>query len=136
MIANCHKTFPHGDHDTEAYVDWIKTSTEKTDQLMAQYGLRDWNKEQLRRKWDWAGKVARLTDQRWTRAVLSWSPPTQRGRGHPATRWSDQLTQFLTVRLDRKVSDDNWTDCAAQPDEWASMREAFVDFALFRTPAP
>ena len=59
-------------------------------------GIRDWAKEQARRKWIWAGHVARRTDKRWTREVLEYHPVHgSRARGHPKTRWEDELDKFV-----------------------------------------
>src|ERR1700753_2590626 len=28
-------------------------------------------------KWNWAGHIARMTDDRWTKAIFQWRPPKQ-----------------------------------------------------------
>ena len=61
-IAKCHKSFPKTPHSVEDYVEWIQAATEKTETLMTQFKVQDWREEQRRRKWKWAGKVARRTD--------------------------------------------------------------------------
>lgn len=39
-------------------------------------------------KWKWAGHVARLKDQRWTKKVTFWKgPPGKKNRGRPLTHW-------------------------------------------------
>jgi hypothetical protein len=129
-IAQCHKTFPKDHSNIEDYVNWVKQSTEKTDRLRIQHKICDWSEEQLRRKWDWAGKVARTTDRRWTREVLNWDPVAQRGRGRPVTRWVDQLNKFLTAKLGAPVSENSWLTHAAQATQWEAWREPFVRFSL------
>ncbi|CAK1600115.1 unnamed protein product [Parnassius mnemosyne] len=43
-------------------------------------------------KWQWAGHIARRTDDRWGKKVLEWRPRTGgRSVGRPSTRWSDDL---------------------------------------------
>ena len=43
-------------------------------------------------KWNWAGHVARRTDQGWTTRILFWTPRGRtRNRGRPTTRWRDDL---------------------------------------------
>src|ERR1700744_6356930 len=32
-------------------------------------------------KWNWAGHIARMTDDRWTKAILQWRPPKTRPTG-------------------------------------------------------
>src|ERR1700748_2399940 len=34
-------------------------------------------------KWNWAGHILRMTDERWTKAILQWRPPKMRPRGRP-----------------------------------------------------
>ncbi|CAG4970592.1 unnamed protein product [Parnassius apollo] len=46
-------------------------------------------------KWQWAGHIARRTDNRWGRKVLEWQPRTGRHSvGKPPTRWSDDLVRY------------------------------------------
>ena len=45
-----------------------------------------------RLKWKWAGHIARMPEDRWTRRVVQWQPrQSQRNRGRPAYRWADDL---------------------------------------------
>ena len=47
-----------------------------------------------RNKWQWAGHVARLTDERWTTQTTEWKPMYGgRNRGRPRTRWRDDLDE-------------------------------------------
>ena len=40
-------------------------------------------------KWQWAGHIARRTDNRWGRKVLEWQPRAGRcSVGRPPTRWT------------------------------------------------
>ncbi|KAI8429904.1 hypothetical protein MSG28_000382 [Choristoneura fumiferana] len=42
--------------------------------------------------WQWAGHIARRTDNRWGRKVLEWRPRTgRRSVGRPPTRWTDDI---------------------------------------------
>ncbi|CAK1595227.1 unnamed protein product [Parnassius mnemosyne] len=46
-------------------------------------------------KCQWAGYVARRTDNRWGKMVLEWQPRTgRRSVGRPPTRWSDDLLYY------------------------------------------
>ncbi|GBP59605.1 Putative uncharacterized transposon-derived protein F52C9.6 [Eumeta japonica] len=46
----------------------------------------------LKRKWQWAGHVARMPDKRWTTRVTQYKgPPGKRRRGRPLTRWEEDL---------------------------------------------
>lgn len=69
-------------------------------------------------KWNWAGHVARLTDNRWTRRILEWRPRREayRNRGRPPTRWTDDL----------KRCQGNWMQAAQDRDTWRELRETYI----------
>jgi len=71
-----------------------------------------------RLKWDWAGHVCRLKDQRWTQIITFWQPLRGRGPGKQKGRWMDDITNFTGTKLFHRVA----TDRA----EWARLREAFA----------
>ncbi|KAI8421377.1 hypothetical protein MSG28_009457 [Choristoneura fumiferana] len=57
-------------------------------------------------KWQWAGHIARRTDDRWGQKVLEWRPRTgRRAVGRPPTRWSDDLVKIAGSRWMRKAQD-------------------------------
>ncbi|CAK1584698.1 unnamed protein product [Parnassius mnemosyne] len=69
-------------------------------------------------KWQWAGHIARRTDNRWGRKVLEWQPRTgRRSVGRPPTRWSDDLVRFAGSR---------WMQVARDRALWHSLGEAYV----------
>lgn len=57
-------------------------------------GITNWVAEQQRRKWRWAGNVARQKDGRWTTAVLDWRPLGDRPRGYSPSRRTDDFVAF------------------------------------------
>lgn len=69
-------------------------------------------------KWNWAGHVARFSDNRWTKRILEWRPliDAQRSRGRPPTRWSDDIKRLET----------NWISAAQDRRGWINLREAYV----------
>lgn len=72
----------------------------------------------LKLKWKWAGHIARLQDERWTRRVTIWTgPPGKRHRGRPLTRWQDEI---------RSVAGPNWIQKAQDRKQWNSLEEAFT----------
>ena len=81
--------------------------------------MKDWIAESRRRKWRFAGEVARKTDGRWTKTILSWKPCFGFGRapGRPKTRWSNDLVQF---------AGDLWQNVAEDGHFWACLEEGFV----------
>ncbi|CAG4968657.1 unnamed protein product [Parnassius apollo] len=69
-------------------------------------------------KWQWAGHIARRTDNRWGRKVLEWQPRTgRRSVGRPPTRWSDDLVRYAGSR---------WMQVAQDRALWHYLGEAYV----------
>lgn len=81
-------------------------------------GVRDAVETILKLKWNWAGHVARMTDNRWTKRLLEWRPriEAKRSRGRPPTRWTDDLKRVTG----------NWMQTAQDRFRWNNLREAFV----------
>ncbi|GBP38812.1 Putative uncharacterized transposon-derived protein F52C9.6 [Eumeta japonica] len=69
-------------------------------------------------KWRWAGHVARLSDNRWTRKTTQWTGPLgQRRRGRPNAHWADDII---------KVARTQWLRAAENREYWSSLEEAFT----------
>lgn len=76
-----------GDHRiVEDYVDWIKRATEMAEGATKKARVTDWVTEQARRKFLWAGHVARRKDGRWDERLLNWLLEGKRQRGRPKRR--------------------------------------------------
>lgn len=70
------------------------------------------------RKWRWAGHVAHMDTERWTRRTLEWRPSeTTRGRGRPPERWVNDI---------RRHACPNWMQRARNRTAWRNMEEAYV----------
>ena len=53
-------------------------------------------------KWRWAGHVARMNDNRWTKILTDWHPYNEkRSRKRPDTRWKDEIEKFAGVAWQR-----------------------------------
>ena len=60
----------------------------------------------LKQKWKWAGHIARLKDNRWTRRCTEWQPRRgKRSRGRPSRRWQDDITEKEGTTWIRKATD-------------------------------
>ena len=60
----------------------------------------------LKQKWKWAGHIARLKDNRWTRRCTEWQPRRgKRSRGRPNRRWQDDITEKEGTAWIRKATD-------------------------------
>ena len=69
-------------------------------------------------KWSWAGHVARMSHEKWTKRIIEWRPREQafRNRGRPPTRWTDDVRRIST----------NWIHAAQDRKDWGLLREAYV----------
>ena len=48
----------------------------------------------LKQKWRWAGHIARMMDNGWTKRSTEWQPRRgKRSRGRPSRRWQDDITR-------------------------------------------
>ena len=60
----------------------------------------------LKQKWKWAGHIARLKDNRWTRRCTEWQPRRgKRSRGRPSRRWQDDIAEKEGTTWIRKATD-------------------------------
>ena len=87
-------------------------------ELRKKTGVTDVLKRIATAKWKWAGHVARMSDGRWTRRVMEWQPrQSQRPRGRPPTRWSDDIAA---------KAGPNWRQAAQDRETWRGLEEAYV----------
>ena len=57
-------------------------------------------------KWRWAGHVARMNDNRWTKRLIDWHPYYEKqSRKKPNTRWKDKIEKFAGVAWPRLAQD-------------------------------
>ena len=83
--------------------------------------MGDWVEEQRRRKWRWAGHIARRTDWRWTYWMLNWRPVGgSRAPGRPVARWEDALVSFATKR------GFDWQEVAQNRGSWEEYEAEFI----------
>ena len=69
-------------------------------------------------KWRWAGHVARMNDNRWTKRITDWHPYNEkRSRKRPDTRWKDEIERFAGVA---------WQRLAQDRQLWKKLGKAFV----------
>ena len=60
----------------------------------------------LKQKWRWAGHIARMKDNRWTKRCTEWQPRRgKRSRGRPSRRWQDDITRKEGTTWIRKATD-------------------------------
>ena len=114
------------DDSLEPWVDWIKRATHFAEDMLAESGGESWVLAQRRRKWRWAGRVARLDDNRWTKQTLLWEPPAgERRVGRPNRRWADAFASFFDS-FDG-VSGSDWYVYAVNAEEWKALEDCFCN---------
>ena len=69
-------------------------------------------------KWQRAGHIARIKDNRWTKLATEWIPlEGKRKQGRPAARWEKSIRKFEGVTRMRE---------ARIRKEWCQHGEAFI----------
>lgn len=86
---------------------WIRQQTKLTDVMERVSSL----------KWNWAGHIARMEDDRWTKLILDWRPPTTRPMGRPPERWTNSI---------KRVGGTKWQQAAMDREGWRSLGEAYI----------
>ena len=87
---------------------WIRKKT----------GVKDIVQVVKQQKWRWAGHVARMDDNRWTKRITDWQPKNEiRSRKRPDTRWRDEIENFAGVA---------WQVLAQDRASWKKLGKAFV----------
>lgn len=68
-------------------------------------------------KWQWAGHLARMTDNRWTKRTTEWTPRDGTRRvGRQVKRWRDELHKY----------DSRWERTARDRKQWQILGEAYA----------
>lgn len=89
--------------------EWIRSRTR----------VKDIIQQIKERKWRWAGHVARMTDNRWTKRLTEWVPRDRgkRSRGRQRVRWRDEIQECAGV---------TWMSRARDREEWRRLEKAYV----------
>ncbi len=109
----------------EDWVSWVRRATRVAEAELEKANLTDWVREQRKRYWDFAGRVARCFDGRWSHEVLDWVPENGARRwGAPCKRWKDDIAKFLLQALDEPL---DWMLLAQDEQTWNDLRDRFVE---------
>ena len=95
---------------------------------MSELAVPDWTEEVHRRIFQWAGRTARVNDERWTRELLSWSASGARKRGRSKFRWTDTLNKCF--KQGRQATNEFWLELARDEELWATLENDYGNFAL------
>ena len=106
--------------DLEGWIDYMRSSATKVDQMAKDFGMSDWVALYRTRKYRFAGRVVRQTDKRWSKLAIDWVPNggTGRSQGRPFTRWSDDLVRY---------AGEEWPAEALDASLWSAAEEGFVN---------
>ena len=114
----------------EDWISWIKRTTNIAEDLLQKAHVTDWVREQRKRYWDFAGRVAKCSDSRWSHTILHWIPQGGfRHVGSPRKRWSDDIATFCLHELGEDLVCD-WFTLAQDTATWNGLRDQFVDNLL------
>ena len=115
------ETEEEGEMFRETWIAWLRRTAQAVHEHVDEGKVTDWVVEQRRRKWRWAGHVARRTDGRWTKWMLSWEPVSgARAPGRPVTRWEDALVTFMRGR-------GRWSEVAKDRHLWRGLEDQFAN---------
>jgi len=70
----------------------------------------------LKNKWQWAGRIARMSDN-WALKLTKWKPTTKRHPGRPKMRWADNIAKHIGKK---------WMTSAENRQDWHNQEEAFI----------
>ncbi len=125
--------------ELESWIEWLQRVTEDVETHCEWLNLESWLALQRRRKWRWAGHVARLCvhdGDRWAAQVLTGRPkggPRQqeyglgRVQGRPQIWWDDVLQRFFKKQ---GVDGDFWRILAILKDDWKNLEDEFANDCL------
>ena len=120
----CKGRTKYEDDTLEPWVDWKIRATHEAVHVLETLGIPGWLEERRRRKWRWAGHVARRDDGRWTKKALSFMPNGFRSVGRPKLRWEEDLVRFFN---DQMGGNDDWKSCAQDRDKWKLLEDDYVN---------
>ena len=122
------------------YVSWIQNATKKAEERARDAGVDCWLKQVLRRRWDWAGRLARMSGERlayrttfwrdsewWQdqpRGASAYGVRPMRARPGNFARWEDDLMNFAAHKNWQR-----WQSVAKQESHWGKSAEEFVNWA-------
>jgi len=115
---------------SEGWIDWLRRTTHLAEEQLRRVSLDGWVQAQRRRKWRFAGHVARRDDERWSTTVAGWVPKQgYRARGHPKKRWTTDIDAYLNHALG--VPSGFWLVVAGDREKWQRLENGFVNSSWY-----
>ena len=115
-----------GETVLENWVPWIRRATREAETQRCKHHIPGWVEEVARRKFRWAGHVARRHDGRWTKAILELSISGCRQKGRPVTRWTDSINKYFGSVAGTAVGSESWILTAQNRDHWKQIEDDYI----------
>ena len=114
------------------WTSWMIRTTREAEETARNCGVPDFVEEVHRRKFGWAGRLARSEDERWSREVLTWSVTGLRPRKRPLTRWTDSLRKFAGKLYGQEAlhNNDAWMALAKDAESWQNLEQDYLNFVI------
>ena len=126
-----------GRRPDEDYIAWIQCATHKSLDYAGKYGVKEWVEIHFRKKWQWAGHVARRPGAAWTWKATTWrdsqwqSWATDFGASRPLRpsrrrhmKWEHNIQRFC-----EEQGLGSWTQAALARNTWHEQVDMFVSWA-------
>ena len=117
-----------GETVLEDWVPWIQRAAGEAEKQRCQHHIPSWVEEISRRKFRWAGHVARRHDGRWTKVMLEWSLAGWRQRGRPVSRWFDSINKYFGSLAGTSVGSSTWISVARNRENWKQIEDHYIPF--------
>ena len=86
--------------------------------------MKEWVEQYRERKWNWAKKLANMSEDRWAKVLLMWEPTDGSRRwGHPDLRWDDGIASIFAEDSDSNRRD--WLIFALDDETWTRHSETY-----------
>ena len=113
----------------EPWADFMKRTTREAEAKLEDMNIEEWTTTQRRKKWNFAGRVAKQGQDRWSNAAARWNPQitsdrTCRIQGRPKKRWHEDLDEYLQ----RSLNNDgiSWMNAAKDEELWTHLKDGYI----------
>ena len=113
----------------EPWSEFLERTTRLVEDRLAAAGEEEWLVAWCRRKWRWAGKLARDDRHKWSFTALLWNPAIHSHRGgsraqaRPCKRWDDDFVVFLR----ESRIEEPWIEVAMDQERWDQLEGSFIE---------
>ena len=106
----------------EPWKQFLERSARMVEEKLAASGQEEWLVTWSRRKWRFAGKMARLEQHKWSFAALTWNPNGYRAQARAHKRWDDDFNELLKSM---EICE-SWMSLAKDSKKWQALEQNFV----------